>query len=214
MVAGQDYTGTAPVEAASAVSALSASAPRPSASRSAGFNRDERRHARALPRELRQSAAPPTAPRRPASGRAPGAPPDPRRRRTITIARLTLAPSPCPSSIPKTCARCGWFSVASVCASRANRATRSASDANRSAGILIATSRCSLVSARVFENHPGSRWRTTSQHGRRRHKSRGSGHVDDHFVRRGIQSGRRTRSHPHIVSTRRDGCADGQRVTH
>ena len=44
------------------------------------------------------------------------------------------------------CAMFGWFSEASVFASRVNRASRSGSCANDSGRILIATSRSSLVS--------------------------------------------------------------------
>ena len=44
------------------------------------------------------------------------------------------------------CAMLGWFSAASVCASRVNRASRSGSLANASGSTLSATSRPSVVS--------------------------------------------------------------------
>ena len=50
------------------------------------------------------------------------------------------------SSMPKMAAMFGWLSVASVWASRVNRASRSESCANASGSTLIATSRLSRAS--------------------------------------------------------------------
>jgi len=49
-------------------------------------------------------------------------------------------------SMPNTCATFGWFSDASVLASRSNRRSRSSSSASSSGSTLMATSRSSRVS--------------------------------------------------------------------